>query len=71
MAEIFIEHLWACISPLPSRRTFSRQLGLVEINTERLQARQQVAGNSVTAKALDNSLKRWAALTQLVDGPQC
>ena len=32
--------------------------------------RQQVAGNSATAKALDYSLKRWAALTRFVDDPQ-
>ena len=30
--------------------------------------RQQVAGNS--AKALDYSLKRWAALTRFIDDPQ-
>ena len=32
--------------------------------------RQQVAGNSATAKALDYSLKRWTALTRFVDDPQ-
>ncbi len=32
--------------------------------------RQQVAGNSATAKALDYSLKRWSALTRFVDDPQ-
>jgi hypothetical protein len=32
--------------------------------------RQQVAGNSATAKALDYSLKRWVALTRFVDDPQ-
>ena len=32
--------------------------------------RQQVTGNSATAKALDYSLKRWAALTRFVDDPQ-
>lgn len=32
--------------------------------------RQQVAGNSATSKALDYSLKRWAALTRFVDDPQ-
>jgi hypothetical protein len=32
--------------------------------------RQQVACNSVTAKTLDYSLKRWAALTRFVDDPQ-
>ena len=32
--------------------------------------RQQVAGNSATAKALDCSLKRWTALTRFVDDPQ-
>ena len=32
--------------------------------------RQQVAGNSATAKALDYSLRRWAALTRFVDDPQ-
>lgn len=31
--------------------------------------RQQVAGNSATAKALDYSLKRWDALTRFVDDP--
>ena len=32
--------------------------------------RQQVAGNSATAKALDYSLKRWSALTRFIDDPQ-
>ena len=32
--------------------------------------RQQVAGNSATAKALDYSLKRWTALTRFVDDPR-
>jgi transposase len=32
--------------------------------------RQQVAGNSATAKALDYSLKRWTALTRFVDDGQ-
>ncbi len=32
--------------------------------------RQQVAGNSATAKALDYSLKRWTALTRFADDPQ-
>ncbi len=34
-----------------------------------LQQRQQVAGNTATAKALDYSLKRWTALTRFVDDP--
>ena len=32
--------------------------------------RQQVAGNSATAKALDYSLRRWSALTRFVDDAQ-
>ena len=32
--------------------------------------RQQVAGNSATAKALNYSLKRWTALTRFIDDPQ-
>ena len=32
--------------------------------------RQQVAGNSATAKALDYSLKRWSALTRFMDDGQ-
>jgi transposase len=32
--------------------------------------RQQVAGNSATAKALDYSLKRWAALNRFMDDGQ-
>lgn len=32
--------------------------------------RKQVVGNSATAKALDYSLRRWAALTRFVDDPQ-
>ncbi len=32
--------------------------------------RQQVAGYSATSKALDYSLRRWAALTRVVDDPQ-
>jgi len=32
--------------------------------------RQQVAGNSATAKALDYSLKRWVALTRFVNDAQ-
>jgi hypothetical protein len=32
--------------------------------------RQQVAGNSATARALDYSLKRWRALMRFVDDPQ-
>ena len=35
-----------------------------------LRQRQQVAGNSATAKALDYSLKRWTALTRFIDDGQ-
>ncbi len=35
-----------------------------------LRQRQQVAGNSATAKALGYSLKRWGALTRFLDDPQ-
>jgi transposase len=35
-----------------------------------LRQRQQVAGNSATAKALDYSLKRWSALTRFMDDGQ-
>ena len=35
-----------------------------------LRQRQQVAGNSATAKVLDYSLKRWGALTRFIDDGQ-
>ncbi|XAH21487.1 IS66 family transposase [Xylophilus sp. GW821-FHT01B05] len=54
---------------LQVRQQYSRPI-LDALHQWMVLQRQQVAGNSATAKALDYSLKRWAALTRFVDDPQ-
>jgi hypothetical protein len=54
---------------LEIRQERSRPI-LEDLHEWMLRQRQQVAGNSATAKALDYSLKRWAALTRFIDDGQ-
>ena len=54
---------------LQARQQHSRPI-LDALHAWMVLQRQQVAGNSATAKALDYSLKRWTALTRFVDDPQ-
>ena len=54
---------------LQTRQQYSRPI-LDALHQWMVLQRQQVAGNSATATALDYSLKRWTALTRFVDDPQ-
>jgi hypothetical protein len=54
---------------LEARQHRSRPI-MDALHERMLLQRQQVAGNSATAKALDYSLKRWTALTRLLEDGQ-